>query len=915
MKALTVSRMASARLRANKKAYASLIIGIFLSVFLVSTLVLCIQGVILAKIEQNHKKFGYEDAFLLDTPQISDDDLVQMGYFGDIGHVYVSALIQNTDIYLGYYDDTGAALMNRQLLEGQMPEKAGEIAMERSAMLALREDGQWQLGDSVQLELLPIDGTPETRSFTLVGILAEQSHYFTNANMINRSFESAFPALLTSPEEAGFASGRLALHRVMTLTVPISEELFRTFNNQWIDYSFLRFQVIFITGEMLGFSPAAKNSWINHSEAFTVAIMATLLILSLLVSCCVGIAGSMEGILCKRSEEIGILRALGATKRQIRRIFGRESWILALTAAPFSIGLSCLFVWGLAQWNTETLVFRLNPLLLLPVTLLSTAAILISGSIPLRRASRQMPMSVIRDTGLLRKSRHVKSRRQFRIPSLVSGRIIRLYPSRLVGAVLLSSLMCLCAALLSITFYYGEWLFSPDYPAYSIRMQGNVGTSGFVSLLSGQPLSDQSIRQLRSLPNVRKVSVNRQLKVNLLLDEKTSYFSIGFGANVPMMSFEQYCEEQSQYFPSTDRETLRSNYDSSLKKYDSMRKSLGISQEMVFTDLVTFEPDESTLASLEQCLGGGEIDLDAINAGKEVLVVAPDVWYVTHDSSTTGGYTINPGGIPPAQAVLAAHNDWAAPEQSLPVVQLCTDRQELLSFMEGSANYDACTRLDANVTIGGILDNASGSLKYFWGNILTTEEGVRNMGLFRNGSDTIDIYLNEFIDEESEAALMESISAIARRAEGAQVYNDLENIREHNRVLLQLRLLTGCITLVFFAVAIGMNVSSVTRQIQADGKRIGMLRAVGADEKVILRCYSAQVFACLILGMLLAIAALLGLQAVGIVSLVALPSFYTSGIAMILIFSALCMLLCQLMLRQRVRQVTRQSIIENIREL
>lgn len=899
MKALTVSRMASARLRANKKAYASLIIGIFLSVFLVTTLVLCIQGVILAKIEQTHKKLGYEDAFLLDMPEISDDNLMQMGYCGEIGHVYVSASIQNTDIRLGYYNDAGAALMNRQLLEGRMPEKAGEIAMERSAMLAIREE-QWQLGDSVQLELLPIDGTPETRRFTLVGILAEQSSYLTEINMGHQDFETAFPALLVSPAEAGFASGRVVLHRVMTLTEPISLELFQAFHSR---DAFAHFYAISFMGEILAFFTSAKETWANHSNAFSVAIMASLLILSLLVSCCVGIAGSMEGILCKRSEEIGILRALGATRRQIRRIFGRESWILALTAAPFSIGLSCLFVWGLAQWMPETLVFRLNPILLFPITVLSAAAILISGSIPLGRASRQMPMSVIRDTGLLRKSRHVKSRRQFRIPSLVSGRIIRLYPSRLVGAILLSSLMCVCAAFLSIAFYNGIRLFNPDSSAYSILMQGNSAGVGLISLLPGQPLSNQSLRQLESLPNVRKVSVTRVLDVNFLLEEKSNYFSVGFMANIPMMSFEQFCELQSQHGISLDKEMLRSTYDSSLEKYESIRKSLDISQEMVFSMLRTFEPDERTLAELERCLGDGKIDLNAINAGKEVLVVTPDLWHVPQGS----WYAYLPSGVDATQAEVL-HNDWAFPGQSLPIVQLYTDDPGLLD------SYTACTRLDANVTIGAVLKESpklfSGSNR---GDVLTTQEGLRNMGLYCNGADSIDIYLNESIDEEAEAALTESISAIARRAEGSQVYNHLESMRERNRSLLQMQLLTGCIALVFFAVAVGINVSSVTRQIQADGKRIGMLRAVGADEKVILRCYSAQVFACLILGMLIAIAALISLRAMGILG----PGdgSYLSIIATILLFSALCMLLCQLMLRQRVRQVTRQSIIENIREL
>ena len=172
MKALTVNRMAAARLRTNRKAYVSLIVGIFLSVFLVSTLVLCIQGVLLAQLEQIDKRMGYEDAFLLDTPELPDSALAETGYFDSIGHVYVSAAVKDIDIYLGWYDDAGASLLRRQFLEGRMPEKAGEIAMERSAMLAVREDGQWQLGDQVTLNLTPIDGVEEQRTFTLVGFLA-----------------------------------------------------------------------------------------------------------------------------------------------------------------------------------------------------------------------------------------------------------------------------------------------------------------------------------------------------------------------------------------------------------------------------------------------------------------------------------------------------------------------------------------------------------------------------------------------------------------------------------------------------------------------------------------------------------------------------------------------------------------------
>ena len=906
MKALTINRMAAARLRANRKAYISLIVGIFLSVFLVTTLVLCIQGVILAQMEQTNKRLGYEDAILLDIPELSDGDLAELGYFDSIGHVYVSAGVKDTDIYLGHYDDTGSALLSRQLLEGRLPEQPGEIAMERSAMLAIRDDGQWQLGDEVTLKLIPVDGLEEERTFTLVGFLAEQSSLLTNSNSSTRTFVSGFPAILVSPAEPSFSSGRTALHRVMTLKVPITAELFQTMDGCIAEYSFGRFLVKTIDGKLLD-SYYATDILGLDSYVFIIAIMAGMLILSLLLSCCVGIAGSMEGILSKRSEEIGILRALGATKRQIRRMFGRESWLLALTAAPLSIALSCLFVWGLALWMPENMIFQFNPLLILPVIVLSAAVILLSGSIPLRRASKQMPMSVIRDTGLLRKSKHIRSRKQFQVPALISRRTMRLYPTRLLGAIILSALMCFCAALFAIVAYEGYNTFNPSNPAYFIRMEAGTRRS-FVSLLSGQPLSDQSLNQLRSLPHVREVTVRRSLFVTLLLENRPSYFNVGYQPNYHLMSFEDYQE----YFGfDTDSQTSREGYDADQQDYSTIRKALGITQEMAYTSLITIPVEE--LTNLEPYLGSGRIDVEAINAGREVLVLVPRIWYIPDKKEDFGWYTSTPSQAQMESAVLVAENDWAIAGQELPIVQLYSDDPEEFSYGDANSLFTDCTRLDAAVTIGSVLDTQPPAMGGLWGSVITTEDGLRNMGLYRNGNDTIQIYVDGIVDEEAEESLTESINAIARRAEGSRVYNYMESARESARSYLQLYLLMGAIAIVFFAVAAGMIVSTVTRQLQSDGKRIGMLRAVGADEKTILRCYSGQVFLSLGLGMALSILVFIILFASSILDVPA--QYYPSGIATILLFSLSCLGLCLLLLRRRVRQITNQSIIENIREL
>lgn len=910
MKALTVNRMAAARLRANRKAYISLIVGIFLSVFLVTTLVLCIQGVILAQMEQTNRSLGFEDAFLLDTPELSDRDLAEMGYFDAIGHVYVSAGIQDTDICLGWYDETGAALLSRQTLEGRLPEKAGEIAMEHSAMLAIREEGQWQLGDEVTLKVIPVDGVEEERTFTLVGFLAEQSSLLTNLNSSSRAFVTGFPALLVSPSEPAFSSGRVVLHRLMTLTVPITEELFKTFYNRIEDHALGRFLVKTIEGKLID-SYYSEYVYGLDSDAVMIAIMAGLLILSLLLSCCVGIAGSMEGILTRRSEEIGILRALGATRRQIRRMFGRESWLLALTAAPVSIALSCLAVWGLELWMPERMIFRFSPLLIVPVVILSAAVILISGSIPLRRASRQMPMGVLRDTGLLRKAKRIRSREQFRVPELISGRLLLLYPRRLLGAVILSGLMCFCAALLAIVLYNGVNTFTPSQEAYSIMMQGNGSARGYVSFLPGQPLSDQSLNQLRSLPHVRKVNVNRQLRVCVLPEGKTSYFNAGHYYNDALMTLEEYTERARSLGDTADLEALRQRYAGALADYDAARNALGISQELVMTELQTVTPEQ--LEQLRASLGSGEIHIDAINEGREVLVVAPQIWWIPEPGTEGFRLTGNPSEAELEKAAMTVVNDWAFAGQTLPIVQLYTADAQAGTTEDTKSLYESCTRRDAVVTIGGVLDSGSDFLGGSWGTVLTTEEGLRNMGLFPNGWDVITIYLDGIVDEETEAALTQSVTAIARRAEGSRVYNYMEFARENARTQLQLMLLMGAITIVFFAVAAGMIVSAVTRQLQADGKRIGMLRAVGAEEKTILRCYSGQVYIALVLGMVLSI---LVMAVLFTSSFMNVPSrYYPSGIATILVFSLACLGLCQFMLRRRVRQITLQSIIDNIREL
>lgn len=133
-----------------------------------------------------------------------------------------------------------------------------------------------------------------------------------------------------------------------------------------------------------------------------------------------------------------MLRALGATRRQIRRMFGRENLILALLVSPVAILAGCAAVWVLSLMMPKLVRVGLKLWLILPIILFSVITILLSGYLPLVRASKLMPMSVIRDTQMLCRSKKVKSRTIFSAPRLMAARRVRLNPTRQLGTSFLS---------------------------------------------------------------------------------------------------------------------------------------------------------------------------------------------------------------------------------------------------------------------------------------------------------------------------------------------------------------------------------------------------------------------------------------------------------------------------------------------
>lgn len=133
-------------------------------------------------------------------------------------------------------------------------------------------------------------------------------------------------------------------------------------------------------------------------DAITIVLIAFSAISLVVSSIMIGIITYISVL--ERTKEIGILRALGARKKDISRVFNAETFIIGLTSGIIGLGIARLLVFptnsiikGLTSLDN---VAKLNPkhaIILLAISILLTV---IGGLIPSRIAAKKDPVEALR---------------------------------------------------------------------------------------------------------------------------------------------------------------------------------------------------------------------------------------------------------------------------------------------------------------------------------------------------------------------------------------------------------------------------------------------------------------------------------------------------------------------------------------
>jgi lipoprotein-releasing system permease protein len=148
------------------------------------------------------------------------------------------------------------------------------------------------------------------------------------------------------------------------------------------------------------------DSWIVTNSQLFVALNAqtisnVTLRIAVGVAVALGIASVLVVSVVQRSREIGILRAMGASRRQVMDVFLIQGGVVGLVGSVFGSGIAAaaLWLWGRLLRNpdgTPLFLLEFDPALVAWAAAIATLTGLAAAVTPARRAARLDPAVAIR---------------------------------------------------------------------------------------------------------------------------------------------------------------------------------------------------------------------------------------------------------------------------------------------------------------------------------------------------------------------------------------------------------------------------------------------------------------------------------------------------------------------------------------
>lgn len=377
-------------LKSNKKRTALTIIGIILSVALITSICTFILTVQNSMLDKQIKEVG---AFHAVVENANRDDISKLKINPKIEKLGLGKseepvpFIKDKGLGIDYLNESGFELMNVQLEEGELPKKENEIAIERW-ILRYFEEGV-NLGDKIEIN----DEKGNAKSYELVGIIKDD---WRSQNV------GTARGYLAASEEILQGEGVTAL-------VQINEKADKWQVINEIEESVSEGAKVSHNEDLMRLTGESSDSALNQAVMAVVVMVIGIVVLATVVV----IYNAFQISIAERIKQIGLLRAIGTTKKQIVNLVLREATLMILIGVPLGIFFGIVAVYCIAFVFTKltpsgefsNLKVVISPIAILISGIVGALSIYVSAYLPARVAGRTSPLVAISSQALIKKEK------------------------------------------------------------------------------------------------------------------------------------------------------------------------------------------------------------------------------------------------------------------------------------------------------------------------------------------------------------------------------------------------------------------------------------------------------------------------------------------------------------------------------
>ncbi len=939
-KKLTVNTIALGNLKQRKRQYITLIIGIILAIIFSSGTMFLVSCTMSSNAEYRNQSYGKFNAYYFAPQDFVDAEsgkengyLESYGYAHILGYGYADEEKADRGTAIAWLDDEAKELYYVNVKEGRYPENLGEIAIEEDAArrLGVKSD---MIGKKVTLTVLGANGldylsASKQKTYTLVGILKDKR---SNIASLFTDRTEILPAAFVSDKEDTEPGEKEILGIYLKGTQEALNK--RTQLDSTVFWQNIMAPIYDKAAAKYGENYSNPMIYMSvfsndvNGDVMSSALITVTLAVVLMLASCMGIINAFSTNLNERRKQIGMLRAVGATRRQIINIFGRETFIITLICTPIGVLVSYFAVKLIAYFMGEQFIFIPDFKVLLGTAAVSVVCVMLASLIPLIKASKVPPMQAIRNVELNRKMKKqkIKTKKQFSVSTLLANRSIKFYRSKQVAV----------TVILIITIFISSFGFSAlkaemdmdrwnEYNEYDYSLDLRSGYT-VETLYANMPnivstISANDYLDIIDLAMFDSIKGYKELSSWIEVDEYDDYMKVISASS--MVSPYNCAEPTKEILESTKPEDFFDVYfEGEDESYKYFKNALG-KGELFHVNIRGFMPEmiKESIDKFEVI--DGKIDVDKLNSGEEVVLVAcQNIGFVCNFNSDG---RISSYGVRDLDDTDSLKNHYQyGPVASLgykagDTIKLITaysDQSE--SDFNAGKNPQITKSYEKEVKIGAIIKKFyfSGAMtmnNYDSIGIMTTTEGLNKFSKQDQGYSYMQFDYDGELDDTADEKVMEYLDDIF----AGSGFSAFSNYNYHSTTQSEINTLILAlfsIVILMFAICASIVNNALTGKIRESKKEIGTLRAVGASVKDLTGAYIKQLVSMFAWGMGIGLG---GYSVTHVILKLTLKEAYEMSYLIwpALVICVLLCLICSLNLYSKIKQEMKHSIVENIREL